>query len=221
MKRILALAMTLVMLFSLAGCAFGNSDAIVAKKIVGSWISEEIDITEEIIDEIEAEVSSTLGQYEEIDRDSLPDCSFTLQLCLDIESSGRFSLYCADPEPETLDSLTPVVEDIFRNALDASLAEELAAEDSTIEDLYAELGVDDFDSAIELILGMSISEFVDALGLSDILSQAFNASSRGTFTVENGVILFDDSSDELIACTYNGKDDTITDDDGYIFTRVS
>lgn len=221
MKRILALAMTLVMLFSLAGCAFGNSDAIVAKKIVGSWISEEIDITEEIIDEIEAEVSSTLGQYEEIDRDSLPDCSFTLQLCLDIESSGRFSMYCAGPEPETLDSLMPVVEDIFRNALEASLTEELAADGSTMEDLYAELGVDDLDSVIALILGATISEFVDELGLSDMLSLAFNISEHGTFTVEDGVILFDDSSDELTECIYNAQDDTLTDGDGYVFTRVS
>ena len=293
MKRILALAITLVMLFSLAGCASGDykkavslmeagsyeealamfstlgdyedsaelanacnyelglaayndkdydaaltylenanghadssdyisriHDAIVAEKIVGSWISEEVDVTEDILDEIVMELAYALGQYEEIDRDSLPDFSFAFQVCLDIESSGRFSEYCSDSTLESLDSLMPVVEDIFRKALEAELTAELAAEGATMEDLYAELGVDDLDSVVTALFGMSIPEFIDEIGFYDILSLAFSVSNRGTFTVEDGVITFD-YTDEVEEYTYNEQDDTLTDDDGYVYTRVS
>ena len=89
-----------------------------------------------------------------------------------------------------MDGFVEKVNSFLRDLMTQMLEQEFAAEGYTLEEVYALLGVNDADEVFQAVTGMTIQEYIDELGLQELLNIAVEALKfDGSYAVEDGVIL--------------------------------
>lgn len=172
-------------------------DGMIRQKIVGTWHSETVDLTDVMLAAAEAQMEGIT--------DSLKEQNVRLDMTLDVtfREDGTCSVTGSFGD---IDGFMEKVKSFFASFMESMLTEELATEGMTLQDAYDELDVTNVDELFQAIAGMTISEFTDSLGLKEILQQAEESmTSDGRFTVEKGVILC--SGDEI---RYDAAQDTLS-----------
>ena len=156
-------------------------DGLLQQKIVGSWHSEMLDVTELFLDGAESQMEGIAEALREqgVTFQIVMNCSFA--------EDGTCSMVGTVVD---MDGFVEKVNSFLRNLMTQMLEQEFAAEGYTLEEAYALLGVNDADEVFQAVTGMTIQEYIDELGLRELLDIAVEALKfNGSYTVEDGVIL--------------------------------
>lgn len=181
------------------------SDSLVAGKIVGKWVSEDIDATEFFIAGIDAAGEEMMDYFD--------FGKFLLKMDLEFTENGTFVLaFNREQFEAAILQVKTALNDGFVDYMTAALTQVAAQEGMTVEDVLAAYEVDSMDQFIELSLEMPVSDFIDtafgeALDAMSVMMQPQN----GTFTVEQGVVSLFLGTEAEIA-DYDTTADTITID---------
>ena len=190
------------------------NDKIIAAKLIGNWVSNNIDITDMFM----SDINSVLGPDDA--GEIMPYVDFgtvTIILTCRVANNGRFYL---DVDDQSLDTtadnvlaafqvgFTKWVEDVYT---------ELAADNNmTLDELLASCGADSLDAFFEMSNDASIEDFLATYFPKDLFIAIIDCvHSSGTYTVEDGVVNLTSASGTETLILYDGEADTITmDGDG-------
>ena len=156
-------------------------DGLLRQKIAGSWHSEALDVTELFLDGAESQMEGIAEALREqgVTFQIVVNCSFA--------EDGTCSMVGTVVD---MDGFVEKVNSFLRDLMTQMLEQEFAAEGYTLEEAYALLGVNDADEVFQAVTGMTIQEYIDELGLRELLDIAVEALKfDGSYTVEDGVIL--------------------------------
>ena len=156
-------------------------DGLLRQKIAGSWHSEALDVTELFLDGAESQMEGIAEALREqgVTFQIVVNCSFA--------EDGTCSMVGTVVD---MDGFVEKVNSFLRDLMTQMLEQEFAAEGYTLEEAYALLGVNDADEVFQAVTGMTIQEYIDELGLRELLDIAVEALKfDGSYAVEDGVIL--------------------------------
>ena len=156
-------------------------DGLLRQKIAGSWHSETLDVTELFLNGAESQMEGIAEALREqgVTFQIVMNCSFA--------EDGTCSMVGTVVD---MDGFVEKVNSFLRDLMTQMLEQEFAAEGYTLEEVYALLGVNDADEVFQAVTGMTIQEYIDELGLQELLNIAVEALKfDGSYTVEDGVIL--------------------------------
>lgn len=194
-KRILALALVLLMLLALTACGKKQPD------LTGTWVTE-IDLAPLIANEMDKELAvSNLG----VEADSFADYLDTLpcRIHMELKQDGTFlqsvdegSL--ASAQGKLLDSMLNFCHDLLRNALIVSLQNYgIIGEGATDEDVEAALGMT-VEDAIALSIGSDMETYVHSVLDELWVGMADELKEEGKYKVEDGKLFLSDSPEHNV-----------------------
>ena len=150
-------------------------DGLLRQKIAGSWHSEALDVTELFLDGAESQMEGIAEALREqgVTFQIVVNCSFA--------EDGTCSMVGTVVD---MDGFVEKVNSFLRDLMTQMLEQEFAAEGYTLEEAYALLGVNDADEVFQAVTGMTIQEYIDELGLRELLDIAVEALKfAGSYTV--------------------------------------
>lgn len=189
------------------------NDKIIAAKLIGNWVSNNIDITDMFMSDISYVLE--LDDAGEI----LPYVDFgtvTTILTFRVTNDGKLYL---DVDDQFLDATVDKVLAAFQAGFTKwveDVCTELAADNNmTLDELLAYCGADSLDAFFEMSNGASIEDFLATYYPKDLFIAIIDCvHSSGTYAVEDGVVKLTIAS-ETETVIYDGEADTITmDGDG-------
>lgn len=186
------------------------TDKVISAKLVGNWISDDIDVTDIFVTAFNSALNpdSADAIMSDVDLGTV-----TMILTIEVPDKGSFYLKVdAQSLDATVDNVlaafqvgfTKWVEDIYT---------ELAAENNmTLDELMAYCEVDSLEALFEMDNGVSLDDFLGTYFPKDqFIAIIDSVSSSGTYTVEDGVVKLTIAS-ETETVIYDGEADTITMD---------
>ena len=186
------------------------TDKVISAKLVGNWISDDIDVTDIFVTAFNSALNpdSADAIMSDVDLGTV-----TMILTIEVTDKGSFYLKVdAQSLDATVDNVlaafqvgfTKWVEDIYT---------ELAAENNmTLDELMAYCEVDSLEALFEMDNGVSLDDFLGTYFPKDqFIAIIDSVSSSGTYTVEDGVVKLTIAS-ETETVIYDGEADTITMD---------
>ena len=189
-KRILSLALVLLMLLALTACGKKQPD------LTGTWVTE-IDMAPLIANEMDKELAvSNLG----VEADSFADYLDTLpcRIHMELKQDGTFLQSLDDAslssaQGKLLDSMLNFCHDLLRNALIVSLQNYgIIGEGATDEDVETTLGMS-MEDAIQMAFGADMESYIHSIldGLWNSLAEEFK--QEGQYKAEEGKLFLSDS----------------------------
>ena len=185
-------------------------DEIVRAAVPGQWVCSGVDLTEEFMVGLEAAMAE---DAEILDSCELPP--LLVDMCMEIFDKGTFSATVdTDSFMESMTGILDAVKAGLQSYLVTELEAALTTEGLSMEDLYSELDVSNEDELIIAILGMSIDELFDSMGLEDTLSTAMDSSAVSGVWEVAGETLTLTVGEEYETAVYDAAADTVTVTEG-------
>lgn len=179
-----------------------TENALLLKSVSGTWKSGTFDLFTYLVDSMglmeDAWKNVTSGE-------TLPraDASFTVT----IDENGEYGVECTIERSE---NFSAVFKDLMVRYLKEAISTNLAAQGYTLDDLYAELGTEDWDEVMNGLYGMDMDGFLkNQVGMEDALDAIETAAfDHGTVEFEDGKLVLGENT-----MTYDAEKDTLTDED--------
>ena len=180
-------------------------DQILSAKLVGKWVSGNVDVTE-LVQTTFAALSGDADVGAWYNNCNFDDCAIVLKI--EFTDSGTF-IYSFDAEAFA-DPLIADLKEGFQITMEDSLRQSIADNGLTMEDVEAYYGTSDIDEIFAIESGITIGDYFDTLVSRDTLVSMYGAMNfTGAYSVENGSISFSfgTESEEIY---YDSGSDTIT-----------
>ena len=184
---------------------------LIGAKVVGKWVSDELDVSDYFRSSIDATVGNNpdaqaLLQY-------LDTSFYSVKISLEFTDKGTVSL-SMDEELLHKNTVTlgeKFMEATYRYFLDV-LSQAFASEGYTLDQAKAELGVSSdqelVDMMVESSLGISLSDYVDAVMPLDQIEASSKQPVNGTYTLD-GMDIFITLGTDSDVFRYDPDTDTI------------
>lgn len=179
-----------------ASYAAQAQDALLRRRIAGGWRSDVLDVTDLFLAGAESQMEGITEGLEahDVSLKMVLDCTFAEDGTCSVSASF-----------EDLDGFMEKLNAFFRDMMEETLESEFAAEGLTMDQVYAALGVSDMDGVFQAVAGMTIQEFMDAMGLQELIEAALEELKyEGAFTIEDGAIQCNGGK-----IRYNAETDTL------------
>lgn len=179
-----------------------TENALLLQAVSGTWKSGTFDLFGYLVD--------SMGLMEDawntVTSDgTLPqaNASFTVT----IDENGEYGVECTIERSENFG-------DAFKNLMirymKEAISTNLADQGYTLDDLYAELGTEDWDEVMNGLYGVNMDEFLkNQVGMEDALDAIETAGfDHGTVEFEDGKLVLGENT-----LSYDAEKDTLTDED--------
>lgn len=179
-----------------------TENALLLQAVSGTWKSGTFDLFTYLVD--------SMGLMEDawntVTSDgTLPqaNASFTVT----IDENGEYGVECTIERSENFG-------DAFKNLMirymKEAISTNLADQGYTLDDLYAELGTEDWDEVMNGLYGVNMDEFLkNQVGMEDALDAIETAGfDHGTVEFEDGKLVLGENT-----LSYDAEKDTLTDED--------
>lgn len=185
-------------------------DELLRAAVLGQWICADMDLTEEFM----AELESALAEEAEIlDYCQLP--SLLVDMQMEIFDKGTFTAAVdTDSFIESMTGILDAVKDGLKSYFVDELESTLTSEGLSLEDLYTELGVSNEDELLTALLGMSLDDLFDSMGLEETLSTAMDSAAVSGVWEVSGEALTLAVGEEHETALYDAAADTLTVTEG-------
>ncbi len=179
-----------------------TENALLLQAVAGTWQRGTIDLFESLVDSMDL-FETPLDKV--TDGLTMPQANATLTLT--ITEDGEYGVECTIERSENFDDEFKA---LMMNYLKLVIQASLSAEGYTLEDLYAELGTDDWDEVMASMFGTDSDDFWTMV--QNEMKDAFDqleteAFDHGTVEFEDGNLLLGSKT-----ITYHSDTDTLTED---------
>ena len=157
--------------------------ALTKEKVVGKWVSDEIDITDQLR---AALLQSELGGvFSDI---QLEKVAFRAQIEL-TERGTYVSAVVKDEFAETIKSFMSSITEATTKYILSIYEENLELNGYTMQDLYDELGTDDPDEVVRQLEGASVAEMFEEMQLEAVLETFAGVGMTGEYELTESELL--------------------------------
>ena len=179
-----------------------TENALLLQAVSGTWKSGTFDLFGYLVD--------SMGLMEDawntVTSDgTLPqaNASFTVT----IDENGEYGVECTI---ERSDNFGDAFKDLMIRYMKEAISTNLADQGYTLDDLYAELGTEDWDEVMNGLYGVNMDEFLkNQVGMEDALDAIETAGfDHGTVEFEDGKLVLGENT-----LSYDAEKDTLTDED--------
>ena len=179
-----------------------TENALLLQAVSGTWKSGTFDLFGYLVD--------SMGLMEDawntVTSDgTLPqaNASFTVT----IDENGEYGVECTIERSENFGD---AFKDQMIRYMKEAISTNLADQGYTLDDLYAELGTEDWDEVMNGLYGVNMDEFLkDQVGMEDALDAIETAGfDHGTVEFEDGKLVLGENT-----LSYDAEKDTLTDED--------
>lgn len=179
-----------------------TENALLLQAVSGTWQSGTFDLFGYLVD--------SMGLMEDawntVTSDgTLPqaNASFTVT----IDENGEYGVECTIERSENFGD---AFKDLMIRYMKEAISTNLADQGYTLDDLYAELGTEDWDEVMNGLYGMNMDEFLkNQVGMEDALDAIETAGfDHGTVEFEDGKLVLGENT-----LSYDAEKDTLTDED--------
>ena len=131
------------------------------------------------------------------------NASFTVT----IDENGEYGVECTIERSE---NFSDAFKDLMIRYMKEAISTNLADQGYTLDDLYAELGTEDWDEVMNGLYGVNMDEFLkNQVGMEDALDAIETAGfDHGTVEFEDGKLVLGENT-----LSYDAEKDTLTDED--------
>lgn len=179
-----------------------TENALLLQTVAGTWKSGTFDLFGYLVDSMglmeDAWKNVTSGE-------TLPQANAAFTVTID--EKGEYGVECTIERSENFGN---VFKDLMVRYLKEAISANLTAQGYTLDDLYAELGTEDWDEIMNGLYGMDMDGFLkNQVGLEDALDSIETAAfDHGSVEVEDGKLILGENT-----MTYDAEKDTLTDED--------
>lgn len=179
-----------------------TENALLLQAVSGTWKSGTFDLFGYLVD--------SMGLMEDawntVTSDgTLPqaNASFTVT----IDENGEYGVECTIERSENFGD---AFKDLMIRYMKEAISTNLADQGYTLDDLYAELGTEDWDEVMNGLYGVNMDEFLkNQVGMEDALDAIETAGfDHGTVEFEDGKLVLGENT-----LSYDAEKDTLTDED--------
>ena len=179
-----------------------TENALLLQAVSGTWKSGTFDLFGYLVD--------SMGLMEDawntVTSDgTLPqaNASFTVT----IDENGEYGVECTIERSENFGD---AFKDLMIRYMKEAISTNLADQGYTLDDLYAELGTEDWDEVMNGLYGVNMDEFLkNQVGMEDALDAIETAGfNHGTVEFEDGKLVLGENT-----LSYDAEKDTLTDED--------
>ena len=179
-----------------------TENALLLQAVAGTWKSGNFDLFPYLVD--------SMGLMEDAWKNvassvTLPQANAVFTLTID--ENGEYGVECTIERSE---NFSEVFKDMMVRYMKEAVSTNLAAQGYTLDDLYAELGTEDWDEVMNGLYGVNMDEFLkNQVGMEDALDAIETAGfDHGTVEFEDGKLVLGENT-----LSYDAEKDTLTDED--------
>jgi tetratricopeptide (TPR) repeat protein len=186
------------------------TDKIITAKLVGNWVSDDIDVTDIFVTAFNSALNPDSADAIMADVDL---GTVTMTLTIEVTDKGSFYLKVDGQSLDaTVDKVLAAFQVGFTKWVEDVYTELAADNNMTLDELLAYCEVDSLEALFEMDNNVSIEDFLATYFPKDqFIAIIDSVSSNGTYTVEDGVVNLTIAS-ETETVIYDGEADTITMD---------
>ena len=179
-----------------------TENALLLQAVSGTWKSGTFDLFAYLVDSM----GLMENAWNTVTSDgTLPqaNASFTVT----IDENGEYGVECTIERSE---NFSDAFKDLMIRYMKEAISTNLADQGYTLDDLYAELGTEDWDEVMNGLYGVNMDEFLkNQVGLEDALDALETAGfDHGTVEFEDGKLVLGENT-----LSYDAEKDTLTDED--------
>lgn len=179
-----------------------TENALLLQAVSGTWKSGSFDLFTYLVDSM----GLMENAWNTVTSDgTLPqaNASFTVT----IDENGEYGVECTIERSENFGD---AFKDMMIRYMKEAISTNLADQGYTLDDLYAELGTEDWDEVMNGLYGMNMDEFLkNQVGMEDALDAIETAAfDHGTVEFEDGKLVLGENT-----LSYDAEKDTLTDED--------
>ena len=179
-----------------------TENALLLQAVSGTWKSGTFDLFAYLVDSM----GLMENAWNTVTSDgTLPqaNASFTVT----IDENGEYGVECTIERSE---NFSDAFKDLMIRYMKEAISTNLADQGYTLDDLYAELGTEDWDEVMNGLYGVNMDEFLkNQVGLEDALDAIETAGfDHGTVEFEDGKLVLGENT-----LSYDAEKDTLTDED--------
>ena len=179
-----------------------TENALLLQAVSGTWKSGSFDLFTYLVDSM----GLMENAWNTVTSDgTLPqaNASFTVT----IDENGEYGVECTIERSENFGD---AFKDLMIRYMKEAISTNLAAQGYTLEDLYAELGTEDWDEVMNGLYGVNMDELLkNQVGMEDALDAIETAAfDHGTVEFEDGKLVLGENT-----LSYDAEKDTLTDED--------
>ena len=178
-----------------------TENALLLQAVSGTWQSGTFDLFGYLVDSM----GLMENAWNTVTSDgTLPQANASLTVTID--ENGEYGVECTIERSE---NFSEVFKDLMIRYLKEAISTNLTAQGFTLDDLYAELGTEDWDEVMNGLYGMSMDEFLkNQVGMEDALDAIETAAfDHGTVEFEDGKLVLGENT-----LSYDAEKDTLTED---------
>lgn len=179
-----------------------TENALLLQAVSGTWKSGTFDLFTYLVDSM----GLMENAWNTVTSDgTLPqaNASFTVT----IDENGEYGVECTIERSE---NFSDAFKDLMIRYMKEAISTNLADQGYTLDDLYAELGTEDWDEVMNGLYGVNMDEFLkNQVGMEDALDAIETAGfDHGTVEFEDGKLVLGENT-----LSYDAEKDTLTDED--------
>lgn len=179
-----------------------TENALLLQAVSGTWKSGSFDLFTYLVDSM----GLMENAWNTVTSDgTLPqaNASFTVT----IDENGEYGVECTIERSE---NFSDAFKDLMIRYMKEAISTNLADQGYTLDDLYAELGTEDWDEVMNGLYGVNMDEFLkNQVGMEDALDAIETAGfDHGTVEFEDGKLVLGENT-----LSYDAEKDTLTDED--------
>ena len=179
-----------------------TENALLLQAVSGTWKSGSFDLFTYLVDSM----GLMENAWNTVTSDgTLPqaNASFTVT----IDENGEYGVECTIERSE---NFSDAFKDLMIRYMKEAISTNLADQGYTLDDLYAELGTEDWDEVMNGLYGVNMDEFLkNQVGMEDALDAIETAAfDHGTVEFEDGKLVLGENT-----LSYDAEKDTLTDED--------
>lgn len=179
-----------------------TENALLLQAVSGTWKSGTFDLFPYLVDSM----GLMENAWNTVTSDgTLPqaNASFTVT----IDENGEYGVECTIERSENFGD---AFKDLMIRYMKEAISTNLADQGYTLDDLYAELGTEDWDEVMNGLYGVNMDEFLkNQVGMEDALDAIETAGfDHGTVEFEDGKLVLGENT-----LSYDAEKDTLTDED--------
>ena len=179
-----------------------TENALLLQAVSGTWQSGTFDLFGYLVDSM----GLMENAWNTVTSDgTLPqaNASFTVT----IDENGEYGVECTIERSENFGD---AFKDLMIRYMKEAISTNLADQGYTLDDLYAELGTEDWDEVMNGLYGVNMDEFLkNQVGMEDALDAIETAGfDHGTVEFEDGKLVLGGNT-----LSYDAEKDTLTDED--------
>ena len=179
-----------------------TENALLLQAVAGTWKSGNFDLFPYLVDSM----GLMENAWNTVTSDgTLPQANAVFTLTID--ENGEYGVECTIERSE---NFSDAFKDLMIRYMKEAISTNLADQGYTLDDLYAELGTEDWDEVMNGLYGVNMDEFLkNQVGMEDALDAIETAGfDHGTVEFEDGKLVLGENT-----LSYDAEKDTLTDED--------